>query len=197
MSETWTHAMVTAHRRLPKGSEQWLRPAVAERLIRVRDEFGTEDVISGMAIGGDMLFADEALALGFPLTAAVPFPRQAADEYGGNWTRRQKQHWQQLCDQATQVTLVSETDPATYSQRVAMLHARNDWMLARSQVVFAIWAPANRRGGTYSCIVKAVNAGKPVILFNLATQAVTRPRPQAWAAYGIPGANAVRSDSYA
>jgi len=187
VAETWTHAMVTAHRKLPKGCDEWLRPAIAARLTRLRAEFGTETTTSGMAIGGDMMFADEALKLGFPLTAAVPFPSQANDEYGPTWSRLQKQRWQQLCDQAVFVKLVSETDPTTFKQRVAMLHARNDWMLERNQVVLAIWAPGNRRGGTYSCIVKAVSAGKPVILFNLATKAVTRPRPQDWANYlGIP-----------
>lgn len=187
VTPTWTGAMVTAHRRLPKGSDEWLRPAITERLVKLRDTYGTETATSGMALGGDMLFAEQVLDLNIPLTAAVPFFAQASDTYGPAWSVKQQQRWQGLLDRATRVEYVSDTNPVSYSQRTRMLHARNDWMLARNQVVLAIWAPANRSGGTYSCIRKAVGAGKPVILFNLATQAVTRPSPQRWAELlGVP-----------
>lgn len=192
VAETWTTAMVTAHRKLPKDSPEWpgetpdsppvtLAQALTARLTKLRTDFGTEFATSGMAIGGDMLFADAALELGLPLTAAVPFPGQPNDEYGPKWSKVQKKRWAELLDRASHVEYVSTTDPLSFNERVRMLHARNDWMLERNQVVLAIWAPANRTGGTYSCIVKAVGAGKPVILFNLATKAVTRPSRQRWA----------------
>lgn len=187
VAETWTNAMVTAHRKLPKDAADWLRPAIRERLTKLRDVFGTETTTSGMALGGDMLFAEEALDLNFPLTAAVPFPSQALDQYGPKWSQVQQRRWAALLERAAHVERVSATDPISYEQRNQMLHVRNDWMLQRNQVVLAIWAPANKSGGTYSCIKKAVSAGKPVILFNLATKTVTRPRPQDWAKYlGIP-----------
>jgi uncharacterized phage-like protein YoqJ len=181
VAETWTNAMVTAHRKLPQFSGDWLRPALAERLTKLRENFGVETATSGMALGGDMMFAEEALDLNFPLTAAVPFPGQPHDEYGPKWSPAQRQRWERLCERASHVEYVSTTDPLTYNERTTMLHARNDWMLQRAQVVLAIWAPANKKGGTFSCIVKAVSAGKPVILFNLATRAVTRPTPRRWA----------------
>lgn len=180
-AETWTGVMVTAHRKLPKGADEWLRPALRERLTKLRDEFGMERAITGMAIGGDTVFADVALELGFPLYGAVPFPGQANDQYGPRWTRAQKAHWAELIERCAHVDYVSPTDPLSYGQRVGMLHARNDFMLAQAAAVCAIWAPANRTGGTYSCIVKAVGAGLPVVLFNLATQTVVRPSRQAWA----------------
>lgn len=187
VAETWSHAMVTAHRKLPKGSDEWLRPALAERLTKLRADFGVEDVTSGMAIGGDMMFAEEALDQDLPLTAAVPFPSQPRDEYGPKWSAAQQKRWQDLLERASHVEWVSPTDPLSYNERNRMLHARNDWMLERNQVVLAIWAPANRTGGTYGCIVKAVSAGMPVILFNLATKMVTRPSPKRWAELtGIP-----------
>ncbi len=192
-AETWTTVMVTAHRKLPKDIPGWpgetpdappvtLAQAVTARLAKLRTDFGTEKAISGMAIGGDMLFADATLDLGLPLTAAVPFPGQARDEYGPKWTPAEQRHWQELLDRASHTEYVSTTDPLTYNERVRMLHARNDWMLDRAQAVLAIWAPANKRGsGTYSCIVKAVSAGMPVILFNLTTHTVTRPSRRRWA----------------
>lgn len=191
--ETWTTAMVTAHRKLPKDCPDWpgetpdspgvnLAQAVAIRLAKLRGDFGTENAITGMAIGGDTVFADAVLELGLPLTAAVPFPGQPDDEYGPKWSRAQKQHWAELLERASHVEYVSPVNPLSYTERVRMLHARNDWMLKRSQVVLAIWAPGNKKGsGTYSCIVKAVSAGKPVIWFNLAAKTVTRPSPQRWA----------------
>lgn len=195
----WTNVMVTAHRKLPKGTDEWLRPALAERLNRVRADFGTEHAITGMAIGGDTTFADVSLEAGLPLTAAIPFPSQPHDEYGPKWSQAQKKHWLELRDRAAHVRLVSDTDPRNYSERVRMLHERNDWMLERSNAVFAIWAPANKRGsGTYSCIIKAVSAGQPVVLFNLATKAVTLPQPKHWAVYlDRPALATLRSNAHA
>lgn len=182
MTETWTGVMVTAHRKLPSGAEEWLRPALAERLTKLVTDFGTQTATSGMAIGGDMLFAEEASHLGLSLIAAVPFPGQPYDKHGPKWSTQQRVRWSNLCDRASHVEYVSPIDPLSYGQRVRMLHARNDWMLERNQAVLAIWDPDNKKGsGTYSCIVKAVSAGKPVILFNLATQTVTRPSAQRWA----------------
>lgn len=184
---TWTCAMVTAHRKLPKGSDEWLRPALDQRLAKLRDIYGTETFTSGMALGGDMLTAEQALSLDFPLTAALPFPGQALDTYGPKWSQVQQRRWQGLLERASHVEYVSPVDPISYEQRTRMLHARNDWMLHRNQVVLAIWAPANRTGGTYSCIKKAVAGGRAVILFNLATQTVTMPSPPRWAELlGVP-----------
>lgn len=188
MTEAWTDVMVTAHRRLPKDCvDEWLGRALRERLVKLRDEYGMERATTGMAIGGDMAYADAALELGIPLYAAVPFPGQPHDEHGPRWTQAQKQHWHELIERSAYVTYVSTTDPLTYGERVRMLHARNDFMLRRTQAVVAIWAPANRTGGTYSCIKKAVGAGLPVIWVNLAGRTVTRPSPRRWAELlGVP-----------
>lgn len=177
MREVWADVMVTAHRKLPKGCVgQWLGTALRERLIKVRDEYGMQRAICGMALGGDTVFAETALELGLPLYGAVPFPGQAQ-----RWPKVHQRRWRELIERATHVDYVSERDPQSSSEAAAMLHVRNTFMLKRADAVFAIWAPANTSGGTYNCIKQAVSADKPIILFNLATKTITRPSAQAWA----------------
>jgi uncharacterized phage-like protein YoqJ len=177
VTETWTNVMVTAHRKLPKGCiEEWLGAALRERLVKLRDEYGMERATSGMAIGGDTLFAEVALELGLPLYGAVAFPGQHE-----RWPKVHQRRWRELIERATHVDYVSERNPSSFGEAAGMLHARNRFMLERNDAVVAIWAPGNHRGGTYDCIKQAVGAGKPVILFNLAAKTVTRPSRRRWA----------------
>jgi hypothetical protein len=189
----WPDVMVTAHRRLPKASVPWLREQLPARLAKLRELYGTQRATSGMAIGGDHLFGFAAEQIRMPLRAAVPYPSQPLDgregRFGQRWSRQQQGDWQHLCAYASVtggLEQVYDHDPRSPGERVHMLHKRNDWMLERSQVVFALWVPerdgkVNDVGGTYSCIVKAVGAGMPVVLFDLTALTVTMPTPEHWA----------------
>lgn len=190
-AETWPAVMVTAHRRLPTGIvEEWLGAELRACLARLRDEYGLERAISGMATGGDQQFGLACRDLGIPLLGAVPYPSQPFDGLDGRpgprWTKKDLALWQELKDYAEAtagIEQVSSTDPTSHGERVNKLHKRNDWMLERSQQVIGLLAPANHRSGTGSCLRKAVSAGFAPILFNLARRTITRPRPHHWAAH--------------
>lgn len=193
--EQFGEVMVTAHRKLPRGdAEDWLRRTVDDILRRLTDEYGMQRATTGMATGGDQLWGLTAKDRQIPVRAAIPYPDQPLDgtdgHFGSRWTKRQVADWHLLREYAEDlggIHYVSTTNPRTYSERVTMLHQRNDWMLANTDAVVGIWAPGNLRSGTGSCLRKACSAGKPIILVNLATQAVTRPLPHHWAKYlGIP-----------
>jgi hypothetical protein len=187
---TFPEVMVTAHRRLPRDID-WLPIAVREIVRRLADEFDTERFTTGMATGGDQLFGAVVKDQQLDLRAAIPYPDQPLDGTGGDhfgprWTKQQVKDWHILREYAEDTggtVRVSKCNPRSPGERVAMLHARNDWMLNNTQAVVAIWAPANTVGGTYSCLRKAAGAGKPIILVNLATQTITRPLPRHWAQY--------------
>lgn len=191
MTETFPEVMVTAHRRLPKGAEDdWLGQTVIDVLTKLTGEYGLERATTGMATGGDTIFGNAVATRGLPLRAAIPYPDQPLDgspgHYGPRWTKQEIADWQLLKEYAEQtggVDHVHEYNPRSPAERLAMLHARNDWMLERTQAVVGIWAPANTRSGTYSCLRKAASSGKPIILINLATRAVTRPSSKRWAEY--------------
>lgn len=184
---SWPEVMVTAHRQLPRVSVPWLQEQLPRTLIKLRDQYGMQRATTGMAIGGDQLFGLAAEQIGMPLRAAVPYPCQSLDGQDGRpgqgWTRQQQTDWAHLCDYARAtggLELVHDREPRSPGERVGMLHRRNDWMLHRSAAVVALWEPG-RRGGTHSCIEKAVSAGMPVILFDLIARTVTMPRPHDWA----------------
>ncbi len=176
-TEIWPDVMVTAHRKLPKGLvDEWLAGVLRDRIAKLRDEFGMERATTGLAIGGDTVWADIALEMGVPLHGAIPFPSQDA-----KWTKAQKAHYAELKERCATLEYVSETDPRSTGEAIRMLHARNDAMLSGTNAVVAIWAPANHTGGTFNCISKAVSAGLPVILVNIAARTVTRPSAARWA----------------
>lgn len=191
--EVFPEVMVTAHRKLPRGAvDAWLYRMLYDVVRRLADDFGTERFTTGMATGGDTVFGQVVHAQERPLRAAIPYPDQPLDgtdgHFGPRWTKQQIADWHTLREYAEDlggIAYVSKSNPRTFQERVGMLHARNDWMLARTQAVVAIWDPAaaDQRSGTTSCLRKAAGAGRPIILVNLATQAVTRPLPQHWARY--------------
>lgn len=189
MDEVFPEVMVTAHRRLPKDCG-WLLQAVRGIVTKLADEYGTERFTTGLATGGDQLWGASVKTLSHPLRAAIPYPDQPLDgtegHFGPKWTKSEQEHWASLkayAEATGGAELVSERNPRTFKERVTLLHARNDWMLERTQAVVGIWAPANQRSGTGSCLRKAASAGKPIILVNLATKTVTRPLPRHWAQY--------------
>jgi hypothetical protein len=196
--EIWPEVMVTAHRRLPKGClEKWLGAKLREVMLKLRDEHGMQRTTSGMATGGDQVWAALAMELRVPLRAAIPYPDQPLDGTEGHcgskstkWTKEQRSRWAELkayAEATGGVHHVFDRNPGTYQQRVGMLQARNDWMLERDDAVVGIWAPANLRSGTGSCLRKAFGAGKPIILANLTAETVTRPLPHHWSQYlGAP-----------
>jgi hypothetical protein len=188
--EVFAEVMVTAHRRLPRDASGWLNTAICEVLAKLRQEYGMQRATTGMAPGGDQLFGRGAQDCDIPLRAAIPYPDQPLDgtdgHFGPKWTKQQIADWHTLRGYAEgtgSIHYVSTVNPRSFDERVRMLHARNDWMLEHTAAVVAIWAPANLKSGTASCLRKAASVGKPIILVNLATQAVTRPLPQHWARY--------------
>jgi hypothetical protein len=191
MTETFPEVMVTGHRRLPKDAlDGWLYRTVQDLMEKLVAEYGMERATSGLATGADTVWGQEAMVHELPLRAVIPYPEQPLDgidgRFGPRWTKQQRADWERLKQYAEDtggVTHVHEYNSRTPGQRVAMLHARNDWMLAHTQAVVAIWAPANVNTGTGSCLRKAARAGKPIILVNLANRAVTRPLPKHWAQY--------------
>lgn len=192
---TWPDVMVTAHRRLPLAAVPWLHAQLPQCLTKLAEQHGMTRAITGMATGGDQIFGTTVQELGLPLRAAIPYPEQYLDgdsenRFGRRWSRAQRATWHQLKEYAEATggaELVYDHYPRSSGERVHMLHKRNDWMLTRSQAVVALWDPTVTEGGTYSCIVKAVGAGMPVILFDLSRLRISLPTPPQWAhRLGIP-----------
>lgn len=121
---------------------------------RVRDtlkEVNPDTIITGMAAGFDLWFADEARMLGIEVWAARPWsthsPRVADQELYGN-----------VLAAASKVVVVTSIDrypgPWVYQKR-------NEWMVDHATHVMAYWS-GKERGGTFNCIQYAKKVKVPV-----------------------------------
>ena len=159
----------TGHRHLPSASMPWLRAELRRVAVKLRDEHGATIGISGMALGGDMEWADAVGAAGVDLHAYVPFEGQEL-----LWRPKDQERWQALIGKAAVVRVLAGA-PAGHRDAVRLLHARNDAMLAAASAVVAVWSPAERGGGTFTCVQKAARRGMPVVHVNPVARVVHGP----------------------
>lgn len=143
----------------------WVRGKCRSGLLWLREQHGTVEVASGMALGFDLELAATAVELGFPLRAVLPFESQP-----DRWPAAERAEWRRLVDAAWTVELVGP-NPKSGREAVILLHARNDRLL-QADGLFACWDATKRSGGTYSAVVKAARAGLPVVHVDLAVPRV-------------------------
>ena len=115
---------------------------------------GFTHFITGMALGVDMDFAEAVFAMrertGAPLTleCALPCPDQTARWYADSIAR-----YRDILGRADKVTMLSDHYYA------GCMHARNEYMVDRSDAVLAVWN-GKEEGGTYATMRYARRRGK-------------------------------------
>lgn len=110
-----------------------------------------EMVISGMALGWDTDLAMAALALGIPVTAAVPFAGQERQ-----WPSESQKIFNDILNKCYQVVTVSE---GGYS--ASKMQIRNTFMVDNATHGIALFD--GTPGGTANCMKYAIAKGKPVL----------------------------------
>lgn len=133
---------------------EWIR-------AQIKDFYGDgyRNFISGMAIGCDMVFAEEVLSLkedlpGINLFAAVPCEDQPI-----RWTIAQKAHYLELLSACDGV----KTFQKSYTP--SCMQARNEYMVEQSSALIACYN--GRPGGTMTTIVLAKRAGLETKILDL------------------------------
>lgn len=110
-----------------------------------------ERVISGMALGWDMMLAQGALDAGIPLTAAVPFDGQDTI-----WPGSDRARYAKLLRRASETVVVCPGDYSAHKMQV-----RNVWMVDRADRIVALYDMISP-GGTRNCLNYARKTNKPV-----------------------------------
>lgn len=110
-----------------------------------------DKVISGMALGWDMAWAEAAIALNIPVIAAVPFPGQEKA-----WPEESQKRFKKILSQCERVEIVS---PGPY--KPYLLQVRNQWMVDNCDILIGLWDGTT--GGTYNCVKYSRKLGKPFI----------------------------------
>ena len=119
---------------------------------------GYDYFICGMAQGADLDFAETVIrfkkrykrSIAIRLEAAIPCPNQT--KYWGNYDRKRYQRILKKCDKQTLVSPVYQS---------ACMQLRNQYMVDRSALVFAIWN-GKYSGGTWNTIRYAKEQGKTI-----------------------------------
>ena len=157
------NTMITGHRpqKLPKGSENYIKLAMLEKVQALVDEYGTDMVlITGMALGPDQWFAEIGIKFGIPVHAFLPFNGQ--EKY---WSGAAKAHYYNLLDLASNVTVISDTQSHNAYLR------RNIAMVEQSDHCIAVWD-----GGTHSGTSHAVrNARERGVSIDIIDPAQNQP----------------------
>lgn len=132
---------------------------VFDRLVILAETFlrkkKPDSVISGMALGWDQAFAQAAINLGIPFTAAIPCLGQES-----RWPQPSKTKYHQILEQARTTHLCFK---GSWAENRGCMQVRNRWMVDNAHSVVALWDGTS--GGTANCVKYAEERNRPI--FNL------------------------------
>jgi len=144
------YAMLTGHRpdKLggygPSACQTAVRAALCKLLsawkAHAQAHGASLHVISGMALGADQWWAEEAITLGIPVHAYAPFDGQDA-----RWPRASQTHYRMLLTRCASVRVVTSGAYAAWK-----MQRRNEAMVDDAQWHVAVWDGSN--GGTANCV---------------------------------------------
>lgn len=138
--------VVTGHRPQQLGNDSerhlWVRRQLRRVLERGLERYRSGFLaISGMALGVDLWWAEEALALGVPVHAYVPFSGQSE-----RWTREQQELYRSVLREVAHTVMVCKGDYADWKYL-----RRNEAMCNDGDGLTAVWN-GGPRGGTAHCV---------------------------------------------
>lgn len=112
--------------------------------------YDPDKVIWGCALGVDTWSAEEAVEIGIPIHAAIPF-----EGFNKSWPYESQKKLEGLLKQCTEVTVVN---PGSY--RAWFFQTRNEWMVNHSNRLLAVWN--GTAGGTWNCVNYARKIKHPI-----------------------------------
>lgn len=150
---------ITGHRPHKLNNEYDLNGPVSQALrreiTRILDAERPEEIISGMALGVDTLFAELGLARGLKVIAAVPFLGQES-----RWPEASQRRYRAILDNP----LVEQIVVCQGSYAAWKMQARNEWMVAHADKLICVWD--GTPGGTANCVRYAQAQGVPILRIN-------------------------------
>lgn len=119
----------------------------------------TIEIISGMALGVDTLFALLGLTLkeegyNVKLHCAIPFKGQE-----NRWAKGERQLYNYILSKADKITYVCEEGYANWK-----MQKRNEFMVDNCDLLIAVWNGS--KSGTANCVNYAKRKGKEIIYIN-------------------------------
>lgn len=149
---------VTGHRPDKLNDEYSLSGPVSLRIKKtlqgVINRLKPDTMISGMALGVDMIWALLAIENNIPLIAAIP-----CKDHSSKWPISSRNLYDSiLANPLVTIHMVSEE---AYDN--VCMQRRNEWMVNNCDLLVGIWDRTS--GGTANCIKYAIDSKKPHIIF--------------------------------
>jgi uncharacterized phage-like protein YoqJ len=149
---------VTGHRPDKLGNEYNMKGPISKKIYSRLDDLVAQlkptKIITGMALGVDMIFANLAINRKIPLIAAIPFVGQEK-----KWPIESQRIYNRILSYAEQKVIVSPEGYASWKMQV-----RNEWMVNRCDILIAVWD--GTEGGTYNCVNYAISKEKDIRRIN-------------------------------
>lgn len=159
--------MCTGHRPLkiggydtPNPTEQWVRGTLHQTLASLLERHPKLHGLTGMALGTDLLFAEECKRLGIPYTAAVPFAGQEK-----RWPEASQNRYRMLLKAAEEVVVVDEIPKYHSDHFGGKMVLRNKWLVDHSKLTIAVW-DGSGKGGTANAVQMAQKKRRKVLVFD-------------------------------
>lgn len=147
----------TGHRPDKIGAqEKGIRAEIRSRL----NVYRPAAIISGMALGFDQWWADEAMQLGIKVVAAIPFFGQES-----RWPAPDQLRYHTLLTKCAVVEMLQTKRPTNHAQAAMWMYERNAWMVDKSHAVVACYN-GDPDGGTCHCVRYARVRKKPLDVFD-------------------------------
>ncbi|MFI5335217.1 MAG: hypothetical protein ACHQ5A_00395, partial [Opitutales bacterium] len=157
----------TGHRHMADAAG--VATAIRTALTQLRQEVrGNWITLSSVAAGSDQVFVREARALGLSWHAILPLPRA---EFARDFSPVEWPRVEELLAGAEDVRIITENGTREDAYLDCGMETVNS-----SDLLLALWdgQPARGRGGTADVIAYARELGRPLVLIDAATHALTR-----------------------
>jgi len=130
-------------------------------LIRIEmdeiiDKYKPERILSGMALGVDMLWAEAGISACITVVACIPCKNQDA-----LWPDTSRARYRGILFNPFVTQVLVSDQP--YSPK--LMQDRNKWMVDKSNLLLAVWDRS--RGGTANCVEYAMAMDKPIVYIDL------------------------------
>ncbi|MCR4606857.1 MAG: DUF4231 domain-containing protein [Oscillospiraceae bacterium] len=149
---------VTGHRDIRPEAVPVIRDKVREQLIRIKKACPHSQVklMCSLAEGGDTICAREALSLGIPLIAAIPFE---ADEFRKDFSGSALEEFNELLGKSECVIVSPDTEMSPVKDRDYLYRQNGIYMASHCHVLLALWDgadPAENACGTSAAVYFAL-----------------------------------------
>lgn len=150
---------ITGHRPDKLDNDYTYQSELSKKIIKVLQEqielLKPTEMISGMALGIDTIWAVLAIKNKIPLHASIP-----CEEHSGKWPKPSQDLYRKLLRYSKcEAVLVSE---GYYTP--GCMQKRNEYMVDRCDMLIAVWD--GTPGGTANCVRYAEKVDKVILIIN-------------------------------